>query len=69
MELGLICYMDSWVTHNTFLEQNNQNKQINCIYCKTALFYNTFELAFLPIPSDFECIIHVYSLEAMKYHD
>ena len=28
MELGLICYMDSWVTHNTFWEQNNQNKQI-----------------------------------------
>ena len=22
MELGLTCYMDSWVTHNTFWEQN-----------------------------------------------
>ena len=32
MGLGLICYMDSWVTHNTFWEQNTQNKQTNCIY-------------------------------------
>ena len=26
MELGLIYYMDSWVTYNTFWERNNQNK-------------------------------------------
>ena len=32
MEQGLIFYMDSRVTHNTFWEQNNQNKQIHCIY-------------------------------------
>ena len=38
MELGLIWYMDSCVTHNTFWEQNNQNKQITYISCKTALF-------------------------------
>ena len=29
LELGLIYYMDSWVTHSTFWEQNNLNKQIN----------------------------------------
>ena len=59
MALGLICYMDSWVTHNTFWEQNNQNESIAYISCKMALFF----------PSDFECVIPIHFLEAMKYHD
>ena len=32
LDLGSIYYMDSWVTHVPFREQNNQNKHINCIY-------------------------------------
>ena len=28
--------MDSWVTHNTFWEQNNQNKQINSLVSHSA---------------------------------
>ena len=27
MELELICYMNSWVTNNTFWKQNNLDKQ------------------------------------------
>ena len=38
MELGLICYMDSWVAHNTFWEQIIKiNKLIAYINCNTAL--------------------------------
>ena len=40
LDLGSIFYMDSWVTHVTFREHNNQNKHnvIAYINCKTTLF-------------------------------
>ena len=57
MEIGLLCLIDSWVTHNTFWEQNNQKTQLHIIVMlivKRPSFVSTMSaLVFLPIPSDF----------------